>query len=73
MCVKSQNNFREIRKPLLILKDPSISGSLIRPFHPTVVRCRQHPSQSKGGGCRLLEVCAHDNEDVLAQFVCKGF
>jgi len=37
MCVKSQNNFREIRNPLLILKDPSISGSLIRPFQPTVV------------------------------------
>ena len=35
--VKSQNNFREIRNPLLILKDPSISGSLMRPFQPTVV------------------------------------
>lgn len=27
-----------MRRPLFILKEPSISGSLMRPFHPTVVR-----------------------------------
>lgn len=36
--VMSQSNCRAMRKPLLILKEPLMSGSLMRPFHPTVVR-----------------------------------
>lgn len=27
-----------MRRPLLILKEPSMSGSLMSPFQPTVVR-----------------------------------
>jgi hypothetical protein len=38
MSVRSQSNWRASRRPLFILKVPSISGSLIRPFQPTVVR-----------------------------------
>lgn len=38
MLVRSQRSCRAIRRPLLILNDPSISGSLMSPFHPTVVR-----------------------------------
>ena len=34
----SLSSSRASLRPLLILNDPSISGSLIRPFHPTVVR-----------------------------------
>ena len=36
--VISQKSFRETARPLLIWNDSSRSGSLIRPFHPTVVR-----------------------------------
>lgn len=36
--VKSQSSWRARRRPLFILKEPSMSGSLMRPFHPTVVR-----------------------------------
>ena len=35
--VRSQNSCLDTRKPLLILNVSLISGSLIRPFHPTVV------------------------------------
>ena len=34
----SLSSSRASLRPLLILNDPSISGSLIKPFHPTVVR-----------------------------------
>ncbi len=36
--VRSHSSCRARRRPLLILNDPSMSGSLIKPFHPTVVR-----------------------------------
>ena len=36
--VRSQRSWRARRRPLLILKEPSMSGSLMRPFQPTVVR-----------------------------------
>lgn len=36
--VRSQRSWRARWRPLLILKEPSMSGSLISPFQPTVVR-----------------------------------
>lgn len=38
MSLRSHRSSRAILNPLLILNDPSISGSLISPFQPTVVR-----------------------------------
>ncbi|KAJ2956181.1 hypothetical protein NUW54_g14684 [Trametes sanguinea] len=38
MAVRSQRSWRARRRPLLILNEPSMSGSLMRPFQPTVVR-----------------------------------
>lgn len=38
MCVRSHSSWRAMRRPLLIWNEPSMSGSLIRPFQPTVVR-----------------------------------
>lgn len=37
MLLMSHRSSLAILKPLLIWKDPSMSGSLISPFHPTVV------------------------------------
>jgi hypothetical protein len=71
MCVKSQNNFLEILKPLLILKLPSMSGSLINPFHPTVVLYSL--VTIAGRGYRFLEVRSHDNEQIIFKFVRKRF
>lgn len=36
--VRSQRSCRAMRSPLFIWKEPSMAGSLIRPFQPTVVR-----------------------------------
>ena len=36
--VRAQRSCLATRRPLLILKEPSMSGSFMRPFHPTVVR-----------------------------------
>ena len=36
--VRSTKSCRDTRRPLLILNVSSMSGSLIRPFQPTVVR-----------------------------------
>lgn len=36
--VRSHKSCLAVRSPLLILKEPSMSGSLINPFQPTVVR-----------------------------------
>lgn len=36
--VISHSRERAMRRPLLMEKEPLMSGSLIRPFHPTVVR-----------------------------------
>ena len=71
ICVKSQNNFLEIRRPLLILKDPSISGSFINPFHPTVVL--YHQPQEGRGRDRFFQVRSHDDEEVILKFVSEGF
>ncbi len=38
ISVISHKSCRAMRKPLLILKEPSRLGSLMSPFHPTVVR-----------------------------------
>lgn len=67
--VKSQSNCLAMRRPLLILKEPSISGSLMRPFQPTVVRGfslytgMNTTEKSKKGRFRVIsQVTPHDNE-----------
>lgn len=69
--VRSQRSWRAMRRPLLMWKLPSMSGSLMRPFQPTVVRgfslWKENWSSYKYAEPKkaiILQVGSHDNLQI---------